>query len=80
MNQTNLIGFYGLDNRKSKFESNKNKQDGLDYEVYYDLRYNILIKLKKFQKNNQLLDTILINIKYQVFLDMFLNLEIIIIY
>ena len=28
MNQTNLIRFYELDNRKSKFEANKNKQDG----------------------------------------------------
>ena len=43
MNLTNLIRFYELVNRKSKFEANKNKQDGLDYEVYYDFRYNILI-------------------------------------
>ncbi len=43
MNQTNSIRFYELDNRNSKFEANKNKQDGLNYEVYYDFRYNILI-------------------------------------
>ena len=50
MNLTNLIRFYELDNRKSKFEANKNKQDGLDYEVYYDFRYNILIYLNDFRK------------------------------